>query len=105
MDGYPTTMSVRNMGQLLGLQKVDSYWLVHKGFFETILIGGKMRVVTESFEHWYAGQLKYRKVNGDPPGERLKKESYSAKDIAEKSLHIAADICVYTNHNVIVEET
>ncbi len=28
----------------------------------------------------------------------------SAKEIAEKSLHIAADICVYTNHNVIVEE-
>ena len=28
----------------------------------------------------------------------------SALDIAEKSLHIAADICVYTNHNVIVEE-
>jgi ATP-dependent HslUV protease subunit HslV len=28
----------------------------------------------------------------------------TAKEIAEKSLHIAADICVYTNHNVIVEE-
>ena len=28
----------------------------------------------------------------------------SGKEIAEKSLHIAADICVYTNHNVIVEE-
>ncbi|MBD8975678.1 ATP-dependent protease subunit HslV [Veillonella magna] len=28
----------------------------------------------------------------------------SAKEIAERSLHIAADICVYTNHNVIVEE-
>ena len=28
----------------------------------------------------------------------------SAKEIAEKSMHIAADICVYTNHNVIVEE-
>lgn len=28
----------------------------------------------------------------------------SAKEIAEKALHIAADICVYTNHNVIVEE-
>lgn len=25
-------------------------------------------------------------------------------EIAQKSLHIAADICVYTNHNVIVEE-
>ncbi|WP_298706283.1 ATP-dependent protease subunit HslV [uncultured Veillonella sp.] len=28
----------------------------------------------------------------------------SARDVAEKALHIAADICVYTNHNVIVEE-
>ena len=28
----------------------------------------------------------------------------SAKEIAERSLHIAADICVYTNHNIIVEE-
>mgnify|MGYP000143398367 CR=1 FL=1 len=27
-----------------------------------------------------------------------------ARESAEKSLHIAADICVYTNHNVIVEE-
>lgn len=28
----------------------------------------------------------------------------SAKDIALKSIEIAADICVYTNHNVTVEE-
>ncbi len=28
----------------------------------------------------------------------------SAKEIAKKALHIAADICVFTNHNVIVEE-
>lgn len=28
----------------------------------------------------------------------------SAHDIAEKALNIAADICVYTNHNVIVED-
>ena len=28
----------------------------------------------------------------------------SAREIAEKALHIAADICVYTNHNVICEE-
>ena len=28
----------------------------------------------------------------------------SAREIAEKALHIAADICVFTNHNVIVEE-
>ena len=46
-----TTMSVLEMGSLLGLKKVESYWLVHKGFFETILVGGKMRVVIESFEN------------------------------------------------------
>ncbi len=28
----------------------------------------------------------------------------SAKQIVEESLHIAADICVFTNHNLIVEE-
>lgn len=29
--------------------------------------------------------------------------SMKAEEIAEKALHIAADICVYTNHNVVVE--
>ena len=28
----------------------------------------------------------------------------SAKEIAEKALHIAASICVYTNDNIVVEE-
>ena len=27
----------------------------------------------------------------------------SAREIVEKSLHIAADICVYTNHNLVIE--
>jgi ATP-dependent HslUV protease subunit HslV len=30
--------------------------------------------------------------------------SFTAREIAEKSLHIAADICIYTNHNLVVEE-
>lgn len=40
-------------------------------------------------------------------GRALKKyagEHLSAKEIAKSSLEIAADICVYTNHNIIVEE-
>ena len=41
-------MSVRNMGRLLGLKKVESYWLVHKNYFETVVIAGKMRVVISS---------------------------------------------------------
>jgi excisionase family DNA binding protein len=76
------TMSVREMGKLLGLKKVESYWLVHKEYFETILVAGKMRVVIESFENWYARQVKYHKVTGEAPGELVKQESYSAGDIA-----------------------
>lgn len=77
------TMSVRTMGRLLGLKKVESYWLVHKGYFETIQVSGRMRVVIDSFEEWYAGQIRYHKISGAPPGENLRKESYSVRDIAE----------------------
>jgi ATP-dependent HslUV protease subunit HslV len=28
----------------------------------------------------------------------------SAREIVEKSLHVAADICIYTNHNLTIEE-
>ena len=85
------TMSVREMGRLLGLKKVESYWLVHREYFDTVLVSGRMRVVIESFEHWYAGQIKYRKVTGDPPGERLRQESYSAQDMA-KMLGVSEDV-------------
>ncbi len=40
-------------------------------------------------------------------GRSLKRyagEQLSATEIARASLEIAADICVYTNHNIIVEE-
>ena len=78
-----TTMSVREMQHLLGLGKTDSYWLLHKNFFEVILINDKMRIVISSFEKWYANQVKYHKVNGSPPGEELCKRSYSVLEVAE----------------------
>jgi ATP-dependent HslUV protease subunit HslV len=28
----------------------------------------------------------------------------SAREIAEKAMHVAADICTFTNHNIVVEE-
>lgn len=34
----------------------------------------------------------------------IKNTSMNAKEIALESLNIAADICVYTNHNVVTEE-
>jgi len=30
-------------------------------------------------------------------------QNLSAKEIVEESLHIAADICIYTNHNLVLE--
>ena len=76
-------MSVAEMGRLLGLKKTDRYWLVHKNFFKTEVILGKMRVELESFEKWYANQIKYHKITGEEPGRELKQRSYSPKDIAE----------------------
>ena len=34
----------------------------------------------------------------------IKNTTLSAKEIANESLKIAADVCIYTNHNIIVEE-
>lgn len=78
-----TTMSVPEMRRMLGLGKTDSYWLVHQGFFKTILVNGKMRVVIESFEYWYARQFKHRKVTGEEPGSKLREETFSAREIAD----------------------
>ena len=76
-------MSVREMGDLLGIRKTDRYWLVHKNVFETRTIQGKMWVNTESFEKWYANQVKYRKITGEEPGAELKEWSLSPRDIAQ----------------------
>ena len=76
------TMSVPEMHRLLGLKKTESYWLVHRNFFETRIIDGRMRVDLESFEKWYANQVKHKKVNGEEPGAELLKTSYSFMDAA-----------------------
>ena len=78
-----TTMSVTEMRKMLGLGKTDSYWLVHKNCFETIMVNGKMRIVIDSFEKWYANQIKHVKVDGPPPGEELRAYSYSVREVAE----------------------
>ena len=78
-----TTMSVTEMRKMLGLKKTDSYWLVHKNCFETVMVNGKMRIVIDSFEKWYANQIKHAKVDGPPPGEELRAYSYSVRDIAQ----------------------
>lgn len=46
-----TSMSVVEMGKLLGLGKTESYWLVKKQYFKTITVGNTMRVMIDSFEN------------------------------------------------------
>lgn len=76
-QGARRTMSVPEMRRLLGIKKTESYWLVHRNFFKTDMIGGRMRIDIESFEKWYANQVKHKKVNGEPPGRELKERTYS----------------------------
>lgn len=76
-------MTVTQMGKLLGLQRTERYWLVHKNVFETKMILGKMRVNVASFEDWYSRQIRYHKITGEEPGRKVKEVSYSAQDISE----------------------
>ena len=59
------SISVLEMGRLLGLGKTESYYLVKKNWFKVVTIGGKMRVMVNSFEEWYAGQNHYKKKDVD----------------------------------------
>ena len=41
-----TSISVPEMRRVLGMKKVEAYWLVKQGRFKVILVGGKMRIGT-----------------------------------------------------------
>ena len=77
------TMTVPQMRKMLGLKKTESYWLVHRNFFQTDIVNGHMMIDMESFEKWYANQVKHRKVDGPEPGAELTKMSYSFAEVAE----------------------
>mgnify|MGYP003378607627 FL=1 len=76
-----TSMSVMEMGKLLGLGKTESYYLVRKNYFKVITVGTTMRVMIPSFEKWYANQSFYKKVDGPEPGSQLKQASMNAEEL------------------------
>lgn len=78
-----TSMSVMEMGKLLGLCKTESYWLIKKRYFETITVGKKMRVMIASFEEWYANQCRYHKIDGTPPGDHIREISMTADELGQ----------------------
>ena len=88
------SISVPEMAKMLGLGKTDSYWLVHKRYFKTVLVGGKMRILVDSFEEWYAGQFHYKKVDGTKPGKKYAHTMsvYEMADLIGRSSAVAYDI-------------
>ena len=74
-------MSVPEMAKLLGLKKTDSYWLVHKNLFKVKTVKERMFIDVASFEKWYAGQTRYKKITGEAPGKKLGKSSYSRREV------------------------
>lgn len=83
MNEERKTMTVSQMRKMLGLKKTESYWLVHRNFFKTNIINGQMMIDMESFEKWYANQVKHRKVDGPEPGAELTRMSYSFSEVAK----------------------
>ena len=94
-----TSISVREMRQILGLNKVESYWLVHQNRFRTIVAAGRMRIMLDSFEEWYAGQFHYKKVNGEAPGSKWEKTTMSIREAAALLTvvadHLQSSLSVY----------
>lgn len=68
-------MSVHEMEDMLGLKKTDRYWLVHKNYFRTETLLGKMRVEIASFEKWYANQDWYHSQSRYRTQEDRKKDA------------------------------
>lgn len=83
MSEVRKTMTVPQMRKMLGVKKTESYWLVHRNFFKTDIVNGHMMIDVESFEKWYANQVKHRKVYGPEPGAELTSRSYSFSEVAK----------------------
>lgn len=82
-----TTMSVPEMSRILGLGKTEGYWLIKKNYFKTVRACNRFRIYIDSFEDWYAGQWRYWKVEGPPPGSKF--PEYISKQEIMKSLGIS----------------
>ena len=76
------TISVPDLRRLLSLGKTESYRVVKLEHLEVVMICGKMRVTRKSFDEWYDNQTRFSRIDGVPPGAKLKANSYSVQDVA-----------------------
>ena len=89
--------SVPEIRKMLGLGKTESYWLLQHRPFEVKMLYGQMRVMKSSFDDWYENQVKYKKVDGSPPGTALRAMSYSVSEVAE--LLSVSETTIYQSEN------
>ena len=78
-----TTIPVRELREMFGVRKVESYWIIHNKPIKTITVAGKIRIDLASLEEWYAGQFHYKKVNGPPPGAKWTAFTLSVQEVAD----------------------
>ena len=70
VDGTPpgtkwrdTTLSVPELAELLGIHSATAYELVKRVHLETTIIDRRIRVKRDSFECWYNSQNRYKKCS------------------------------------------
>lgn len=78
------SMSAKEIQDVLGISKGQTYWLLRQGCLPYIMVQDRIRVMNDDFETWYASQMHYKKVNGEPPGKLLFRKTYSIDEVAEQ---------------------
>ena len=90
---WRTQQAMKNLEALLIVMNDDEMLLV-SGIGEVIAPDDGILAIGSGGNYALAAARAMKKHNTE----------MSAKEIAESALNIAADICVFTNHNIIVEE-
>jgi ATP-dependent HslUV protease subunit HslV len=89
---WRTDKALRNLEALLLVANADKILLI-SGTGDVIEPESDILAIGSGGNYAYAAALAY-----------MESSTLSAKEIAEKSLKIAGNICIYTNGNIIVEE-
>jgi ATP-dependent HslUV protease subunit HslV len=89
---WRTDKALRQLEALLLVANKDKILLI-SGTGDVIEPENDVLAIGSGGNYAYAAALAY-----------IESSNLSAKEIAEKSLKIAGDICIYTNQNLIIEE-
>jgi plasmid maintenance system antidote protein VapI len=81
IDAKRNSFTVPEFRKMLGICKTESYWILKHRNIETVKINGQIRILKSSFEEWYSNQTRYHIIGGPEPGDKLKENSYSPKDL------------------------